>query len=143
MAHERVLLVDDEIEFTDVLAERMQSRGFNVDTAGTGREALEMVQERTYDAVILDLQMPELDGMETLKQMRDKNPSLQIILLTGHATVEKGVEAVKLGAMDFLEKPVDIVKLIEKITEASHKRMLLIEQQTDEEIQNILKTKGW
>lgn len=143
MAKARVLLVDDEIEFTDVLSERMESRGLDVDTVHNGKEALNKVQGERYDAIILDLLMPEMDGIETLKALRDKNPDLQIILLTGHATLEKGIEAVKLGALDFLEKPADIQKIMEKVKEASNNRMLLVEKRTEEQIKEILRTKSW
>ena len=118
MAQEKILLVDDEAEFTSVLAERMEARGLQVDIAHSGEEALDKVREKTYDAIILDMLMPGMDGIETLKELRKINPDLQIILLTGYATVEKSVEAVKLGAMDFMEKPADFKKLLEKITEA-------------------------
>ena len=71
--------------------------------------------------------MPEMDGLETLKQLKEINPDLQVILLTGHGTIDKGVEAMKLGAMDFVEKPADFQELLEKIKKAKDKRMLLIE----------------
>lgn len=143
MAYERVLLVDDEEEFISVLSERMETRGIKVDTAASGKEALKKVEEGSYDAIILDLQMPEMDGIETLKRLQSKNPDLQIILLTGYATLEKGIEAVKLGAMDFLEKPADIHKLMEIIKEASNRKMMLVEKRAEDEIKKILKTKGW
>ena len=78
-----------------------------------------------------------------MKNLLKKNPELQIILLTGHATLGKGIEAMKLGAMDFLEKPADIDKLMDQIKEAKAKRLLLAEKKMEEELSNILKTKGW
>ena len=143
MARERVLLVDDELDFTEVLSERMNSRGVDVDTAASGREALDKVRDRSYDAVILDLAMPDMDGIETLKRLIEGNPDLQVILLTGHATLEKGIEAVKLGAMSFLEKPAEIQKLIETIDEAKAKKMLLVEKRVEEKIKGILESKSW
>ena len=143
MADEKILLVDDEEEFTSVLSQRMEARGLKVDTARSGPEALKKVKKKSFDAIILDMLMPDMDGIETLKHMLEENPNLQVILLTGHATLQKGIEAVKLGAMDFLEKPADIQKLMEKIKEASAKRMLLVEKETEEKIKDILKTKGW
>ena len=143
MAEAKVLLVDDEEEFTEVLSERMKSRGLSVDSATNGEEALKKIKDATYDAIILDLAMPGMDGIDTLKKLLEQNPDLQVILLTGHATVDKSVEAVKLGAKDFLEKPADIEKLIAKIKEAKSERMLIVEKQMEEEIQNILKSKGW
>jgi DNA-binding NtrC family response regulator len=143
MQKEKVLLVDDDADFTDVLSERMESRGVGVDTAASGGEALEKVKDKSYDAIILDLAMPEMDGIETLKRMLADNPDLQVILLTGHATLAKGVEAMKLGAMDFLEKPAEIQKLMEKIEKAKANRMLLVEKRSEEKLKEILKTKWW
>jgi DNA-binding NtrC family response regulator len=143
MNKERVLLVDDEPEFTEVLAQRMQSRGVDVETAASGSEALEKAKEESYDAIILDLAMPGMDGLETLRHLLEANPALQVILLTGYATLQKGVEAIKLGAMDFLEKPAEIQKLLQKIQEAKAKKMLLVDKQREERIRDIMGTKWW
>lgn len=142
--NERVLLIDDEQDFLDVLAERMRDRGMQVQTTTSALEALDLAEgEDGYDAIILDLMMPEMDGLEALTRLREKNPDLQIILLTGHATIEKGIEAMKLGAMDFLEKPIDIQALNEKIKEAKAHKMILVEKRTEETIKNIIGCKGW
>lgn len=138
-----MLLVDDEPEFTQVLSQRMESRGVDVDTAAGGREALEKVKDQSYDAIVLDLFMPEMDGMETLKRLVADNPALQVILLTAHATLSKGIEAIKLGAMDFLEKPAEIQSLMEKIQQAKANKMLLVEKDVEEKIKGILETRWW
>lgn len=143
MVNERVLLVDDELEFTQVLSERMKSRGIDVDTAASGPEALEKVKSKSYDAIFLDLSMPEMNGIETLRHLINDNPDLQVILLTGYATLQKGVEAIKLGAMDFLEKPAGIQKLIETIKEAKANKMILVEKRAEEKIKGILEAKSW
>ncbi len=143
MVYERVLLVDDEEDFIEVLSERMRARGLEVDTATNGMDALKLVEKKYYDAIILDLQMPGIDGIETLKMIRGKNPDSQIILLTGQATVEKSVEAVKHGAVEFLQKPAEINKLMEIIKEAGDKKMMLFENRAEEDIKKIMKTKGW
>ena len=140
---EKVLLVDDEEQFLETLAERMRARGMEVTTATSAAEALKKVAEESYDAVILDLLMPQIDGIETLGILKKKNPDIQVILLTGHATVEKGVEAMKLGATDFLEKPASVEVLTEKIKKASAKRMVLVEKHTEEKIKEILQEKAW
>lgn len=140
---ERVLLIDDEQDFMDVLAERMRDRGMQVSMTTSPVEAIDLVGEGNYDAIVLDLMMPEMDGLEALAGLREKNPDLQIILLTGHATIEKGIEAMKLGAMDFLEKPIDIQALNEKIKEAKAHKMVLVEKRTEEAIKNIIGCKGW
>ena len=93
MNTEKILLVDDEEEFISVLAERMQARGVKVDAVTSGADAVEQVKETFYDAVILDMAMPGMDGIETLKHLLEVNPDLQVIFLTGKATLEKAVEA--------------------------------------------------
>ncbi len=143
MAKEKVLLVDDEVEFTEILSERMKTRGVDVDTAVNGPEALTKAREGAYDAVILDLSMPEMDGIETLRRLLHENPELQIILLTGKATLEKGVEAMKMGAVDFLEKPADIKKLMDKIKKAQAHRMVIVEKNMEDKIKDILGGKSW
>jgi len=139
----KVLLVDDEPHFVKLLAERLEGRGFNVETAGGGSEAINKAKGEPYDAIVLDLLMPGMDGLETLKQLKEMNPDLQIILLTGHGTVDKGVEAMKLGATDFVEKPADFKELLEKIKKAKDKRMLLVKKRHEEKVREIMKTKSW
>jgi len=104
---EKVLLVDDEEDFLDVLAERIRTRGMDVETSTSAAEALAKADETSYDAIVLDLMMPGVDGLEALKALKERRPELQVILLTGHASVQKGIEAMKLGATDFLEKPAE------------------------------------
>jgi DNA-binding NtrC family response regulator len=143
MADVKVLLVDDEEEFTRILSERMEARGLKVVTAENGSAALKKAEDERFDAIILDMFMPEMDGIETLKRLLEINPDLQVIMLTGHATLEKGVEAVKLGAMDFIEKPADMDKLLARISDAKAKKMVLVEKRAEEKIRGILKSKGW
>ena len=140
---EKILLVDDEADFLEALSERMRARGMDVATSASAREALETVEKGAFDAVVLDLMMPGMDGLEALRILKQKDPKLQVILLTGHATVEKGVEAIKRGAMDLLEKPADIDTLTQKIKEASAQHMLLVSQEAEEKIKDILASKGW
>ena len=140
---EKILLVDDEKDFLDALSERMRTRGMEVTTSSSAQEALDAVEEGAFDAVVLDLMMPGVDGLEALRILKEKDPKLQVILLTGHATVEKGVEAMKRGALDLLEKPADIETLTQKIKEASTKRMVLVSEESEEKIKDILSKKGW
>ena len=139
----KVLLVDDEEQFLDTLTQRLEIRGLTVEAVTGGEEALDMVGDKKIDAVILDLAMPGINGIETLRLLKEKQPDLQIIMLTGKATVKSGIEAMKLGATDFLEKPVDLNLLLEKIGEAKNKRLLLIQKHREEEIQKIIKSKSW
>jgi DNA-binding NtrC family response regulator len=140
---EKVLIVDDEKGFLDVLAERMQSRGMEVTTATSAKEALQKLEGQTFDAIVLDLMMPEMGGIEALQRIKDKSPDSEVILLTGQPSVSKGVEAMKLGASDFLIKPADINELTEKIKMAKAHRMILVEKKTLKKMKDILKTKGW
>ena len=114
-----------------------------VETAIDGEKALEKVRKSSFDAILLDLAMPGLDGLETLKKLKAIDPALQIILLTGKATLQKGIEAIKLGALDLMEKPADIKELMAKIEEASSKKALLVQERVQEELKNILSRKGW
>lgn len=138
-----VLLVDDEEQFLKVLSKRLEGRGMKVDTSTSGEDALNRVKGKEFDAIILDLAMPGMSGIETLKRIRSENPDVQIIMLTGHGTVETGIEAMKAGAVDFLEKPADLNKIMEKISEAKRKRIILFEKKHEEHIKEILKSKGW
>ncbi|MBF0242421.1 MAG: response regulator [Desulfamplus sp.] len=140
---EKILLIDDETEFLEIMSERMQNRGIDVTTVASPKEALKKVKEESYDAILVDLMMPEMDGLQTLKALKEINPDVQIIMLTGHATVEKGIEAMKLGAMDLLEKPADLNSLSEKIHKAKARKMILVEKKTEEKIKNIISSKGW
>jgi len=112
-------------------------------TTTSPKEALKKIEEEAYDAIILDFQMPEMDGLAVLKVLKSKKPELQVILLTGHATLQKGIEAMKLGAMDFVEKPADLETLTEKIKKARAKKMILVEKQIEEKLRRILTDKGW
>ncbi len=138
-----ILLVDDEEGFLKLLSQRLEGRGMKVDTSSTGESAVEKAKTKGFDAIVLDLAMPGIDGMETLRHIKRENPDLQIIMLTGHATVDKGVQAIKEGAVDFMEKPVDLKRLLKKIEEAKNKRVLLVEKEHEKKIKEILKSKGW
>jgi two-component system OmpR family response regulator len=143
MARAKVLLVDDETDFTATLSERLELRDMEVFTAANGPEALKLADEHRFDAVILDLQMPGMDGIETLKRLLTGDADQQVIILTGHATVSKGIEAIKTGATEFLEKPVDIQVLSDMIGDATTQRMVLLEKRSAQAIEDILKKKGW
>lgn len=140
---EKVLLVDDEEEFVETLAERMRTRGMEVATTNSGADALERVDAEDFDVVVLDLKMPGIDGMEALERIKRRRPDIQVVLLTGYATVEKGVEAIKLGALEFLEKPVDLASLTDAIHKAKATKMVLVEKEIEERIKDILEHKGW
>jgi DNA-binding response OmpR family regulator len=111
----RILIVDDEKDFTESLAERLSLRDYGVNTASSGEEALEKIKAYNLDVVILDLQMPGLDGIETLREIKEIKPLTEVIMLTAHATVETAIKGLQLGAVDYLMKPCDSEELVAKI----------------------------
>jgi DNA-binding NtrC family response regulator len=143
MATDRVLLVDDEVNFLEALAERMRMRGLEVTCARSGREALTAVEGATFDAVVLDLAMPGLDGLETLRRLRQMQPELQVMILSGRATVQTAVEATRLGATDIFEKPTDVETLVQRIRSARAARLAHDDEVSQEHIDDIMRTKGW
>lgn len=138
-----VLLVDDEKDFLELLSERLENRGLKVSSVTTGEEALLLVEQQEYDAIILDIAMPGIDGLETLQRIKKIRPDVEIIMLTGHATVPRSIEAMKLGAEDLLEKPVDLEVLLDKIDQATQKRARVLEKRSQSEVKNIVKSKSW
>ena len=133
----RVLLVDDEEKFLDVLSQRLGTRGIDAETSTSGEEALVKIKNKNFDAIVLDVMMPGMGGMETLKRIKKENPEVQIIMLTGRGTVDKAVEAMKEGAIEFLEKPADINKLLDKIGEAKEKKILLVMKNIEERVKGL------
>jgi len=139
----KVLLVDDEQDFLETLSNRLEMRGLKVSAVTSGEQAISEARQQDYDAIVVDLAMPGIDGLETLKRIKADNPNAEIIMLTGHASVQSGVEAMKLGAGDFLQKPVELTELMSKIGEAKHKKMLVLQQKSQDELRQILKSKSW
>ena len=131
--------MDDEEQFLDVLSQRLGTRGIDAETSTSGEEALVKIKNRNFDAIVLDVMMPGMGGIETLKRIRKEYPELQIIMLTGQGTVGKAVEAMNEGAIEFMEKPADINKLLDKISEAKEKRVLLVMKDIEEKVKGILK----
>jgi len=118
----RVLIVDDEKEFTEALAERLNIRDYDVTTSLSGEEAVEKVKSFNFDVVILDVAMPGMDGIETLRAIKNIKPLIEVIMLTGHATVESAIEGMKVGAYDYLKKPCETEELAFKIDKACEKK---------------------
>jgi DNA-binding NtrC family response regulator len=139
---EKVLLVDDEIDFLEVMSQRMKARGLEITTAESAEQAISIIEKKSFDAVVMDFQMPGMNGMEALKIIKNNKPEMQVILLTAYATIEKTVEVIKAGAADLLEKPADIDALINKIKKAKRDKELQIEKQTEERVQDILNRFG-
>jgi len=118
----RVLMVDDEKEFIETLSERLTLRDYDVTTAFNGEEAIEKVKNYLFDVIILDVLMPGMSGIETLREIKKIKPLIEVIMLTGNATIETAIEGMKLGAFDFLLKPCETEALIAKIDKAYAKK---------------------
>lgn len=121
----KLMLVDDELRFLQTTAKLLQKKGYDVIKAASGQECLSLLDQRIVDVVVLDVKMPEMDGVETLKAIKRHHPLMEVIMLTGHATVEAAVEGLMSGASDFLMKPVAIEELIDKVKEAFSKRQAM------------------
>ena len=115
-----VLLVDDEREFVAILTQRLNKRNYSVTFAQSGKDALAHLEEdKDIEVVILDVKMPELDGIETLMLIKKKWPLVEVIMLTGHSTLDSAIGAIKIGAHDYLLKPVEMKQLVSKIEKAA------------------------
>jgi len=115
-----VLLVDDEIPFVETVKKRLSKRDLHIITAFSGQEALEKLEkDSNIEIVVLDIKMPDMDGFETLAEIKRKYPGTEVIILTGYATVGSAIKGKRLGAFDYLIKPCDIDKLISKVEEAA------------------------
>lgn len=119
-----VLVVDDEEEFREVTVKILNKRGLIAEAADSGEKALEVLTHNRTDVVLLDVKMPGIDGIETLRRIRALKPLVEVVLLTGHASVESGIEGMKLGAFDYLMKPIETEPLLEKLTAAYEKKRL-------------------
>jgi len=128
MEEMKMMLVDDEERFLSTTKKLLSKKGYDVFTAGSGAEALEKMRTQNIHVVILDVKMPGMDGIETLKAIKRKFPMIEVIMLTGHGTVESAVEGLKSGATDYLTKPTDVNDLIAKAEEAFEKRQRLEEK---------------
>ena len=123
MENFRVLVVDDEADFSETIVKRLRKRGLEAECVASGEAALEMMKGKRFDVVLLDIKMPGgMDGIETFREMKKIQPLTEVIFLTGHATLESSVEGMKLGAFDYLIKPVKLDDLLPKLAEAFQKK---------------------
>ncbi|MCF8050138.1 MAG: response regulator [Desulfobacterales bacterium] len=118
-----VMIVDDEVPFVETISKRLVKRNVKLLKAFTGEECLEALQaHQNLDVVVLDVKMPGMDGIEALKAIKDKYPMVEVVMLTGHGTIETAIQGMKLGAHDYMMKPCDIDDLVAKIVEATEKK---------------------
>lgn len=139
----KILLVDDEEDFVTSLARRLETRGMQVRTATRGQEAIDVVHNNRFDVVVLDLNMPGMDGLQTLEKLKEESPETEIIMLSGKGNIKTSTQAIKLGAEEFLEKPLEMSKLLQVITEAKDRRLIALEQKAQNDIKKIIKKTSW
>ena len=139
----KVMLVDDEAPFVETMTKRLAKRNLKVLTSFSGEEALEMLDiNRNTDVVILDVKMPGMNGIETLEKIRKQFPLIEVIMLTGHGTIESAIEGMRLGAFDFLMKPCEIEQLMAKVQEATQKRRNHEEKIREAKVMEVLTTRS-
>ncbi len=139
-----VMLVDDEAPFVETMTKRLGKRDLNVISAFSGQEALVTLnKQQNGDVVILDVKMPGMDGIETLKKMKAAYPLIEVVMLTAHATVESAIEGMKFGAFDYLMKPCDMEQLMGKVNEANRKKRDHEEKIREAHVKEILAKRGF
>ena len=119
-----MLLVDDEVGFLEALVKRLVKRNVDAAAVHSGADALVQIEDRPLDVVVLDVKMPDMDGLETLREIKKRRPLVEVIMLTGHADVEVAIEGMEQGAFDYLMKPCDIDELMYKIQDAREKKAI-------------------
>ena len=120
----KVLFVDDEIDFLETLMKRMKKRGVDVAGVGSGEQALYYLNKQPVDVIVLDVRMPGIGGINTLKEIKKMDPLMEVIMLTGHASIEAAIDGMELGAFDYLMKPADFDELFYKLQDASKRRTI-------------------
>jgi len=118
----RVLIVDDEPDFLETMVNRLKRRKIDAEGVDSGRKAIELLDTQHFDVVILDFRMPGMDGMETLREIKKRRRLIEVIMLTGHASVESGMQGMELGAFDYVMKPAEIDDILEKIHQAYERK---------------------
>jgi DNA-binding NtrC family response regulator len=124
VAKPKVLIVDDEQDFLETIVKRLLKRQVDATGVDSGREAVRILQEQSFDVVILDVRMPGMDGIETLMEIKKRSPLTEVIMLTGHGSIQLGVKGMQLGAFDYVIKPAEFDELLEKVNQAAERKML-------------------
>lgn len=136
----KILLVDDEEIFVDNMAKLLTARGYRANTAHNGDAAIRALQEEAVDVIVLDLKMPGMDGITTLKEIQKLDLFAQTLILTGHGSIDSALEAMKFGAYDFLTKPCEIDELVNKIEGAWEKKDFEVQLDMQEKIQKVVES---
>lgn len=140
MIGSKILLVDDEVIFTKNMSRLLDSRGYRSTPVNGGAEAIRCLENETFDVVVLDLKMPGMDGLTTLKEIKKLGLFTQTLILTGHGSIDSALEAVKLGAYDYLTKPCNIDELVAKIEGAWDAKDTLEKKDIQEKIQKVVES---
>ena len=122
----RVLIVDDEDDFRETIVKRLNARKILAEGAASGILALKVLENKDFDVIVLDVKMPDMDGIETLRHIKKLKPEIEVIMLTGHASVEFGLKGMQLGAFDYVMKPAPLNELLDTISQAFNKKRGLI-----------------
>ncbi len=134
----RLLIADDEVKFVDSIAERLEMRGLSVAKAHDGTEAVRLARQERFDLALLDLKMPGLDGREVLRILKHEQEHLEVVILTGHGSLDSAVECTKLGAYGYLPKPCDLNDLLEILKQAYHARLTRKLESQQEQIARVM-----
>lgn len=118
----RVLVVDDEDDFRETVVKRLNARKLVAEGASSGVKALQVLEDKDFDVIVLDVKMPDMDGIETLRHVKKLKPETEVIMLTGHASVEFGIKGMQLGAFDYVMKPAPLNELLDTISQAYNKK---------------------
>jgi len=140
MRGSRILLVDDEVVFTNNMSKLLTNRGYRVTAVNSGDSAIRTLQEQGFDVIVLDLKMPGMDGLATLREIKKLGLFTQTLILTGHGSIDTALEAIKLGAYDYLTKPCEIEELVAKIEGAWEKKDAAEQREMEEKIQKVVES---
>lgn len=136
----KILLVDDEKVFTDNMSKLLTTRGYRVTSVYNGEDAVEALQKERFDVILLDLKMPGMDGISTLKELKKLELFTETLVLTGHGSIDSAIEAMKLGAYDYLTKPCEIDDLVMKIEGAWEKKDVAEKRDMEEKIRRVVES---
>ena len=136
----KILLVDDEKVFTDNMSKLLTTRGYRVTSVYNGEDAVEALQKERFDVLLLDLKMPGMDGISTLKELKKLELFTETLVLTGHGSIDSAIEAMKLGAYDYLTKPCEIDDLVMKIEGAWEKKDVAEKRDMEEKIRRVVES---
>lgn len=131
MERYRVLIVDDEEDFVDTMIRRLKAKGLDAHGATRGKDALKMMDSQEFDVCVLDVKMPGMDGIETLREMKKRKPHMEVIMLTGHGSVESGIQGLQLGAYNYVMKPVPFPDLLQQMDQAYERKVIEEERESD------------